>query len=209
MALPDVIAALAEHWDDTVAYLEPRDLRLLAASIRRIEAAPGGQQAAVAAADLTTLLAMRLPPGHPVLDAISGGSRLAGAPADWSRISDLLGALPPALPPAPDARLLAAPALTPPEVRDQGGNPDRDDLIRLSPASGAVQLPAFQFGPDGRPIPVVLAINRLLEAAADPWGVADWWLGRNAWLDGSPADLLGHVDDALLVLAAQAEFPEE
>jgi hypothetical protein len=232
MALQDVIAALAEHWDDACRYLGPRDLDILGAAIRRIQATPQGQQPDQAAADLTTILAMRLPSGHPVLAAIAGGSRLVGAPVDWSRVANLLRALPDAdtqpaglagyggLPTAgdrspdrsdqaADSRLLAAPALTAPEVRDQGGNPDRDDLIRLSPESGAVQLPAFQFGPDGRPIPVVLTINRMLEAAEDPWGVADWWLGKNAWLDGSPADLLGHIDDALLVMAARAEFPEE
>jgi hypothetical protein len=231
MSLPDVIAVLAEYWDDTIRHLAPRDLRLLADSIRRIEADPGGQQAHLAAADLTTVLAARLPVGHPVLEAISGGSRLVETSTDWSRIVDVLRSLPAAdaLPPdlsAPggsvpgdgpravvaqdiDARLLAAPALTALEVRDHGGDPDRGDLIRLSPGRGAVQLPAFQFGPDGRPIPVVLAINRMLAAAEDPWGVADWWLGRNAWLDGSPADLLGRVDDALLVMAARAEIPEQ
>jgi len=36
--------------------------------------------------------------------------------------------------------------------------------------------------------------------------VADWWLGRNAWLDAIPADLIGQVDDALLVRAARAEL---
>ena len=85
---------------------------------------------------------------------------------------------------------------------------DDAQAAQLSPPGGPEQLPAFQFGLDGQPIPVVVTINRLLEAAADPWGVADWWLGRNAWLNGIPADLLGQVDDALLVLAARAEFPE-
>jgi hypothetical protein len=225
MSLQEVITALADHWDETASHLSPRDLRLLTESIRSIQAASDSRQAAQAAANLTTILAARLPVGHPVLEAISSGSRLVGEVTDWSRIDTLLRAIPasdtqlldlavmvpgsrPSSEPDVDARLLAAPALTAPQVREHGADPERDDLIRLSPEGGATQLPAFQFGPDGRPIPVVMAINRMLEAAADPWGVADWWLGRNAWLDGTPADLLGHVDDALLVMAARAEFPE-
>jgi hypothetical protein len=226
MSLTDVVAALAAHWDDTVRHLSSRDLALVDEAIHRIEVGRGDRDAAVAAADLTGILAARLPNGHPVLAAIAANPRLAGTPADWARVAGFLQAIPvpeiqladragvsgePGLAAGqdPDARLLAAPALSAPEVREQGGDPDRADLIRLLPGGGAIQLPSFQFGLDGQPVPVVLAINRLLEVAEDPWGVADWWLGRNAWLDGIPADLLGRVDDALLVLAAQAEFPEE
>ena len=226
MSLQDVVSALADNWADTASHLGPRDLELLAGAMRRIEAARSPEQAAAAAADLTTILAARLPAGHPVLEAISSGSRLAGTVTDWSRISVVLQAIsagdarPPGLTAASgksqsapdqetDSRLLAAPALSAAQVRERGTDPWRDDLIRLSPAGGPVQLPAFQFGPDGKPVSVVMAINRLLEAAADPWGVADWWLGRNAWLDATPAELLGQADDALLLMAARAEFPEE
>ena len=52
----------------------------------------------------------------------------------------------------------------------------------------------------------MLTINRLLDADDDPFGVADWWLGRNAWLDAIPADLIGQVAAALLVRAARAEL---
>ena len=230
MQLLDVISVLAEHWADTLRYLEPGDAQRIAASIRRIEASQDdGLAAQAAAADLTGLLVARLPSGHPVRDVIAARTRLVSAPPDWPRIAIALRGLPdldagspdlsrapggtPAGPPGgtgqdADAWVLAAPALTAQQVREHGGNPDDDDLIRLSPAGGREQLPAFQFGLDGQPIPVVITINRLLDAAADPWGVADWWLGRNAWLNGIPADLLGQVDDALLVLAARAEFPE-
>jgi hypothetical protein len=231
VSLHEVITALVEHWDDTVPHLGPRDLRLVAGSIRHLRTSPGDQEAAqAAAADLTTVLAARLPRGHPVREAIAAGSRLTAGPADWSVIASVLRAMPDidvdSLGLAPsagsaaaasgtavpgqeaDARLLAAPALTDQQVRDHG-NSDGRDLIRLSPADGPVQLPAFQFGPDGTPTPVVVAINRLLDAAEDPWGVADWWLGRNAWLDGIPAELLGQVDDALLIMAARAELPEQ
>ena len=217
------LSALSAHWQDTLALLQPADVRFLAAAIWRIESAPpGSQDAAAAAADLTALLVTRLPHGHPVRAAIAAQTRLAGETADWPRISLMLRALPeinaqlPSLlpaHPAPDdagaeARLLAVPALTPEQVREHGADPDDEDLIRLSPGRGLIQLPSFQFGPDGQAIPIVKAINRLLVAAEDPWGVADWWLGSNTWLNATPADLIGQVEDTLLALAAQAEFPE-
>ena len=39
--------------------------------------------------------------------------------------------------------------------------------------------------------PDLRILLRLLDADDDPFGVADWWLGRNAWLEGVPADLIG------------------
>lgn len=48
----------------------------------------------------------------------------------------------------------------------------------------------------------MLAINAMLGAAADPWGVADWWLGPNLWLDAVPATLLGAGLDEQLLAAA-------
>ena len=139
-------------------------------------------------------------------------------PAAWSQMLGLIRDIP-GLRAAPEdtdlgtapedaeSWLLAAPALTEEQVRQQGGDPSRSDLIRLPARTGQIVLPTFQFSPVGDPIPVVTAINRLLAVAEDPWGVADWWLGRNAWLGGIPADLLGRVDDDLLVRAAQAELP--
>ena len=51
---------------------------------------------------------------------------------------------------------------------------------------------------------MVLAVNRLLDADEDPWGVADWWLGGNARLGAVPAQLLGRGHDDLLAAAARA-----
>jgi hypothetical protein len=225
MALRDVVTMLIAHWQDTLPHLQPGDLPLIADAVRRMETARGADQAANAAVtDLTTLLVLRLPAGHPVRDAIAAQPRLDTGPADLPAIASVLRALPgietwpsqlsqsptgaaDRLGPSAEARLLVAPALTPEQVHDNGCDPERADLIRL-PAGETVQLPAFQFGPDGVPVPVVAAINRLLGAAEDPWGVADWWLGRNAWLDAVPADVLGRIDDDLLTSAASAEFPE-
>lgn len=74
---------------------------------------------------------------------------------------------------------------------------------------GAVSLPVFQFDPAGRLLPEVRAVNDLLDAGADPWGVADWWLGPNAWLDAVPADLVGRGAGRLLLEAARAVAGED
>ncbi|MFE6887156.1 hypothetical protein [Streptomyces sp. NPDC057694] len=84
-----------------------------------------------------------------------------------------------------------------------GQDPWHRHLIRLSDATGEVRLPTFQFGPDGAPLPVVLSINEELRADVDPWGVADWWLGRNHWLDTPPARALGRVPDDELIAVAR------
>jgi hypothetical protein len=222
VAIEDVVAALVQRWGDVLPYLEPADLRAFADAVNLIESsAPGDQAAASSLADLMTLLIVRLPAGHPVREAIAGQSRLAGSAWDSAKIARALQALPgisaqlggtdpEATSPTEAARqrLLQAPALTREQVRERGGDPDRDDLIRLSPRVGPARLPAFQFDDEGRPVPVVSAINTLLGSAADPWGVADWWLGANAWLSGVPADLLGQVDDDVLAQAAMAEIPD-
>jgi hypothetical protein len=102
--------------------------------------------------------------------------------------------------------ILAAPAVTEVQVRERGVDPDSPGLIRLSGPDGDVRLPAFQFAADGRPYPVVAQINVLLDAGDDPWGVADWWLGLNGWLDAIPAESIGRVDDELLIASARAVF---
>jgi hypothetical protein len=47
-------------------------------------------------------------------------------------------------------------------------------------------------------------VNDLLDVANDPVGAADWWLSRNAWLDGQPSQLIGVVPDDHLLRAARA-----
>jgi hypothetical protein len=101
-------------------------------------------------------------------------------------------------------RLLAMPALTADQVRQRGGDPGDPFLIRLEQRGGSQQWPEFQFAAGGGPLAVVRAINRLLGAAADPVGTADWWLSRNGWLDAQPSLLIGAVADDVLVQAARA-----
>ena len=240
VALPDIIEALAEHWDEVAPHLAPGDVALIARALHRMTAVPSADS--TAAADIVQILAERLPAGHVVAELISAETRLAhpGAtsgvpPSDALRFLLAVPALRAAgaggqqddhaasgageqagIParaqpddPAADAWLLDAPALTEQQVRDRGGDPRRNDLIRLTTPAGQVVLPTFQFGRSGQPVPVVARINRLLAAAEDPWGVADWWLGANAWLDAVPAGLIGRVDDGLLLRAALAELPGE
>jgi len=108
-----------------------------------------------------------------------------------------------------EAWLLSAPHLTEHEVSVCGVDPARSDLIRLPGPDQQQILPAFQFDDENLPRPIVTAINTLLNVDDDPWGVADWWLGKNAWLRGIPADLLGLIPDESLMRAAQAEVQEE
>ena len=101
------------------------------------------------------------------------------------------------------ARLLAAPAYAGDELPASRGDPPAH-LIRLAGPDGASRYPAFQFNQWGLALPVVLAVNEILRAGEDPWGVADWWLSVNSWLDCRPVDLLGQGRDGDLVALARA-----
>lgn len=68
--------------------------------------------------------------------------------------------------------------------------------------------PAFQFDPERRDVfPVVRAVNELLDAVDDPWGVASWWVSRHARLGVRPVDLVGteRAEDLVAVAEAVAE----
>ncbi|MEU9349078.1 DUF3168 domain-containing protein [Streptomyces sp. NPDC048278] len=112
--------------------------------------------------------------------------------------------------PSPYERLLAAPALREEELRENFGvEATAPELIRLRRHDGTEGLPAFQFDGEGQPRDVVIAVNRMLGAAEDPWGVADWWLGPNPWLAATPASLLGAGLDGQLLAAASAVGEED
>ncbi|MCA1219539.1 hypothetical protein [Streptomyces sp. 8L] len=100
-------------------------------------------------------------------------------------------------------RLLAEPAVAPDTVGARGPDPGGSGLIRLPGPGGRPRLPLFQFDEGLSPRSVVLDVNRLLGADADPWGVADWWLSGNAWLGTAPARLLGSGQDGRLLDAAR------
>jgi hypothetical protein len=209
VALEDVLRSLTEHWDDVLSHLGEDDRAELIALVTTITS--GGDEAADAALDVTPLLLRSLPSDHPVRVATRSGIRLStGAgpilPADvLSRLSALPGLE------GPSAehiwtqvrrRLLLAPSVTQALLQTTGRDPEIAFLIRLEDDDGTIRIPRFQFGPDGAPLPLVLYINQVLDVVDDPWGVADWWLGQNAWLQAAPAGLIGVVDDAMLIATA-------
>jgi hypothetical protein len=234
MTAEDAMGALARYWDDVISRLDDASGR----ELRNLIAEVGGTGHARAVIAVTQLLVRELPPSHPVRRALSRGYLYTSGPADWPALrQDVLAAAglalgePLAAEPASghDAsagragdrdesandilaevteRLLRAPALTEDEVRLRGADPADPGLIRLDRPDGGQQWPSFQFGRGGVPFPVVRTVNNMLGAETDPLGVADWWLGVNAWLDGRPSDLIGGVPDELLVRAARAVTEE-
>ena len=82
------------------------------------------------------------------------------------------------------------------------------DLLGL-PQAHRFLYPDFQFDLERRQIfPVVEAVNRRLNAAQDPWGVASWWFSRHDRLGARPADLVGtRREDALSEVADAAVEP--
>lgn len=86
-------------------------------------------------------------------------------------------------------RLTELPALTPDEVRRVGTDPDLPELIRLGHGA-TTRLPRFQFDGSGAVRPVVVEVNRILDAEHDPWAVAGWWTDLHAWLKRAPVELL-------------------
>lgn len=67
--------------------------------------------------------------------------------------------------------------------------------------------PAFQVDPVSQRVrPVVVAVNRALDAAGDPWGAASWWVSPTPRLDGAaPMSLVGgDIETDLLVLVGAA-----
>ena len=235
MGIGLALAVLAERWDEVESLVEPPKWADFVQAVARFAAAPDEAGRRAAAFNLIERLSVALPPDHPVLAALAGeDTRLSGPGSiDYAIVAAALGrriatptpddraAQPPSRsephtpPEAPSAdevasgaqsHLLNLPCVTAGWLRMRGHDPRIRDLIRLG-ADGA--LPAFQFDADGTPRPVVLAVNRLLDADDDPWGAADWWSGANAWLGSAPADLIGHGQDDVLVAAAEALAGEE
>jgi hypothetical protein len=217
MAIEDAITALSRSWVDVAGRLGPARLR----EMRDLVADLGGPAHDEAMARMADLLEETLPAEHPVIQALFEGHLSEPATLDWPVISDqlrreieaaLAGAAEPDAESRPGEailrrvadRVLQASALTADQVRERGGDPDDPGLIRLERADGRPQWPAFQFGPDGGPRPVIRAVNDLLGASADPFAAADWWLSRNSWLGDRPSVLIGRVPDHYLVRAARA-----
>ena len=70
---------------------------------------------------------------------------------------------------------------------------------------GRITFPGFQFGADGRPLPIVAEVLRVFGADSSAWQTALWFAGANGWLDGArPVDLLAS-EPARVAEAARRE----
>jgi hypothetical protein len=210
MAVEDAIWMLAtDHWDRIWALLDGPARRELAEAVRRVvEFADDPDEQGLAALELGDLLVRILPPDDEVgrvADDTSVREAVVDVDveAEWRRLIELLSLQTLNLDfDEVRVRLVAAPSLSAAQVRAAGENPERPFLIQLKAGDGTVRLPAFQFGPAGRALAVVLTVNQRLGAEEDPWGAADWWLGWNARLNAVPADLVGRADATLVAAAA-------
>ncbi|WP_159394252.1 hypothetical protein [Streptomyces sp. NRRL S-495] len=224
--MTELLDVLHEHWDEVQEHL---DETARAAVVALLDAPSADPERT--ARRIVRLVLAALPDGHPVRAALEDSVRYSRAVRVESlnhdavlqvldlvrgRSADRGGPETPAeadaLPVPPDDAddwLLAADSVSAADYRAGGHDPADPDLIRLTDRQGTVRLPSFQFdGASGRPLPVVVAVNRLLDADDDPWGVADWWLGANAWLDAVPARLLGTPGEHGLLAAARAEIAD-
>ena len=82
----------------------------------------------------------------------------------------------------------------------------RSILLGLPRDGGRLYLyPAFQFDSRRQEVrPEVRKVNQVLDAAADPWGVASWWVSPHGMLDSRPIDLVGTPEASAVVRAAEA-----
>lgn len=215
-----MLGLIEEHLDSIRDLLTDEQYDLLLTRLRALADTPSGDaRAARRAFQAVRLALVPLPFDHPVREALDSVRLVATAPVGdlvALRTRDLLDRLTTAPAPPPDTaaviaavehRLLRAPALSAAEIRTRyRGAAPPPELIRLTDPELGDRYPEFQFEPGGgAPYDVVLEVNRVLLADADPWGAADWWLSDNPWLGGGPpATLLGIRPDRELVGAAVA-----
>ena len=221
------VRALLDHWDEVARQLSADTLRYLIELLGRLRRA-GPDAAGAVATEIGRVLDQVLPhDGQAVRVALDIEER-RGVPTvrggivaqDWQEVAaelleraqdlDLTKAVSPSAAEVTfwvSRWLLDEAAFTEDQVRARGLDLEDPALVRLENDDGAEQWPKFQFGPDGMPLPVVRIVNQMLDADSDPWGVADWWLGHNQWLDGVPARLIGQVTDDVLIDAARAVDP--
>ncbi|MEV4558700.1 hypothetical protein AB0K51_17145 [Kitasatospora sp. NPDC049285] len=215
--LTELLRALHAGWAGVWALLDDASRRKLVELL-----ADPGDDPVRTARSVQRLLKRALPSGHPLWEpaADSDSARFVDGAEDTpealrAALLRLVGSLPittgelsERAPESADEWLLRA-SWTEAQCRSAGADPSGPDLIRLTDRQGAVVLPRFQFDRvSGAALSAVLAVNRLLDADEDPWGVADWWLGGNAWLAGVPAELLGTERESSLLSAARAELAD-
>lgn len=81
----------------------------------------------------------------------------------------------------------------------------RGEIVGL-PERNQYMYPEFQFdGRRHRVYPEVIQVNKLLDAARDPWGVASWWITPHGFLRGrAPRNLIGTSEASTLPNLARA-----
>ncbi|WNV85317.1 hypothetical protein [Umezawaea sp. Da 62-37] len=205
MSEPAMFEALAEQWDRVNAELDAGDRALLQDLVERLANALPDSRPELRA-EIRSLLFAKLEENDPVVVTGRRFSEPRAAEevvlaAATTRIRLLLTHLKPW--PA-HRRILATACESASVLRRRGIDPDLPDLIRLDREDGTVAVPSFQFDAEGAPVELVLRVNRVLEAWEDPWGVADWWLSRNTWLNRPPVELLPESEDTLVMAAALA-----
>lgn len=224
MRIRELLGALARQWDEIRAQLTDKQADRLVALVAAFVAEVIPARLVRRANRIIDLLIDILPDGHSLLLILERPTnRLVNVSTDhaelaaWGPVVESLRNRLPGAGPVPtldeviagtQAWLLAAESIGADEVRAHGHDPDDPGLIRLERPDGGAQWPAFQFEYDQVAPDLVRSINRILHAAEDPWGAADWWLGENTWLAGIPARLLGTVDDRELTRAALDERAE-
>ncbi len=200
-----------EYWESIWSSLNAAQRSELASAVGALASADPDEEAfSRASLRLLDVLRDLLPEDHPVLEAADETYRWAAAQAaDWRPVLTALSArFAAVISEDVRERLKRTPALSADQIRSAGSDPRHRFLIRLESRRRGLRFPAFQFDPHGRPINTVLRINERLGADDDPWGVTDWWLGENAWLDAVPAELIGTRDDLLLAATEAALRPD-
>ncbi|MGC5321166.1 hypothetical protein ACPXB5_20785 [Micromonospora arida] len=209
MSYAGAIAALAQHLPSVLAALGPGQRERLLSLLR---AASGASAPGLAQLRLVSFLVDALPVTHPVRRAAAADDAYLGAVVEDLDIETAFAQIermwtaevgvrndPVDVAAVVHKRLLAVASYDGAHVRRLGHDPESAALIRLDG-----RYPAFQFAEDGTVPDVVVRVNRMLRAERDPWGVADWWLSTNAWLDVPPVALLGEDRDDHLLAAAAA-----
>jgi len=203
MAISDALEELTKRWPDIARHLSRDEIssirRQLAAFVHGVPWEPSSI--------LTTAMTGQ-PDDHPVWEALlATGTRREGSPSLPLTVAaiQLRFAIeidnateapePESVENAAEERIMLAP------MTDSDSH---QPSLLVIPHDGGRLAPAFQFSDIGELLDHVAEINRLLDAAHEPWGAASWWLSPHPTLHGIPADLIRHDDPATVKAAAAA-----
>ncbi len=213
MALPEAVETLVGRWPRIAELASFSDMCLLRACIRDIETNRFDGRSMLRIIDILRPL---LSPGDPIFDALAANELpYSGGPSTFEAAVEYLARVISNTLMTPrfdlhrslQERLLAVPKFESNDIPELLQQHD-GLLIELPTIDGYRLVPRFQFVLDrSRPHAIVLAVNRRLDAARDPFGAADWWLGRHSQIQQAPAALLGLGQDENIwtILISQIE----